>query len=166
MTDLLREELDKMKKVDGPIDTDFIDVDVNFFRTYADRTHHGKEEDILFKQLAEKPLSSEHRQMLALLTEEHKKARAIVSDLAQNRARILEGDTSALADIRTLIEELIVFYPAHIEKEDKHFFYPTMDYFSESELQTMLQQFRDFDAQMIHEMYQQKLTDLAEGLEE
>jgi len=30
---------------------EFIDAAVDFIRTYADRCHHGKEEDILFRQL-------------------------------------------------------------------------------------------------------------------
>jgi hemerythrin-like domain-containing protein len=39
------------------IDTVFIDTAVDFIRMYADRTHHGKEEDILFRELAKKQLS-------------------------------------------------------------------------------------------------------------
>ncbi len=41
----------------GRIDTNVTAVAVDFFRTYADRTHHGKEEDILFRDLAKKRLS-------------------------------------------------------------------------------------------------------------
>ncbi len=36
------------------IDPVFIDSAVDFIRTYADRTHHGKEEDILFRELEKK----------------------------------------------------------------------------------------------------------------
>jgi hemerythrin-like domain-containing protein len=35
----------------------FIDTAVDFIRTYADRCHHGKEEDILFRNLAKKKTS-------------------------------------------------------------------------------------------------------------
>ena len=41
----------------------------------------------------------------------------------------------------------------HIEKEDKHFFIPAMDYFSRDEQQKMLDEFREFDRKMIHEKY-------------
>lgn len=37
----------------GVIDALFVDAVVDFVRTYADRTHHGKEEDILFRDLEE-----------------------------------------------------------------------------------------------------------------
>ena len=36
------------------VDPVFIDTAVDFIHTYADRCHHGKEEDILFKALAAK----------------------------------------------------------------------------------------------------------------
>jgi hypothetical protein len=37
-------QIEKEEKID-PV---FVDTTVDFIRTYADRTHHGKEEDILF----------------------------------------------------------------------------------------------------------------------
>ena len=36
----------------GRIDLVFVQAIVDFIGTYADRTHHGKEEDILFRRLA------------------------------------------------------------------------------------------------------------------
>jgi hemerythrin-like domain-containing protein len=41
-------QIEKEEKVD-PV---FVDTTVDFIRTYADRTHHGKEEDILFRELS------------------------------------------------------------------------------------------------------------------
>ena len=53
MITLLETELQQSKK-SLKIDTEFIKVAIDFFKTYADRTHHGKEEDILFKSLSKK----------------------------------------------------------------------------------------------------------------
>jgi hemerythrin-like domain-containing protein len=39
------------------IDPVFVDIAVDFIRVYADRMHHGKEEDILFRELNNKPLA-------------------------------------------------------------------------------------------------------------
>jgi hemerythrin-like domain-containing protein len=55
MVPVLGEELNRMKKT-GKADPRFIVSAVDFFRTYADRTHLGKEEDILFKVLESKML--------------------------------------------------------------------------------------------------------------
>jgi len=38
-------------------DTTFIETAVDIIRTYADRCHHGKEEDILFRELKKKPIA-------------------------------------------------------------------------------------------------------------
>jgi hypothetical protein len=40
-----------------------------------------------------------------------------------------------------------------IEKEDKHFFFPTQEYFSKDEQDAVLLEFEDFNAKMIHEKY-------------
>ncbi|MGE5790278.1 MAG: hemerythrin, partial [Syntrophaceae bacterium] len=51
------------------------------------------------------------------------------------------------------LKELVDFYPGHIEKEDKRFFFPCLEYFTQAEQDRMLQEFRDFDRNMIHEKY-------------
>ena len=55
----IKKEIEKMKKYNkaNPL---FIDIAVDFIRMYADRTHHGKEEDILFRDLEKKSLSPNH----------------------------------------------------------------------------------------------------------
>ena len=46
-------KLEELTRTEKP-DLDFINKAVDFLRTYADRCHHGKEEDILFRSLNEK----------------------------------------------------------------------------------------------------------------
>ena len=52
------------------IDPYFVDTAVDFIRVYADRTHHGKEEDIMFNELRGKELSNEDRQLMNELIED------------------------------------------------------------------------------------------------
>jgi hemerythrin-like domain-containing protein len=51
------------------------------------------------------------------------------------------------------MKSLIQFYPKHIEKEDKHFFIPCMEYFSETEQESILREEWEFDRNLIHEKY-------------
>jgi len=140
-----------------------IDSAVDFFKTYADRTHHGKEEDILFRDLAGKQLSPEHKKIMDELTEEHVFARKKVRSLKNAMDAYVQGSSGAsLDDIAGCLAELVKLYPAHIEKEDKHFFYPCLEYFTGEEQGRMLEEFADFDRKMIHEKY----NALVEGLEE
>jgi hemerythrin-like domain-containing protein len=53
MIRLISSRLSAIQK-ENKVDTIFIDKTVDFIRTYAERTHHGKEEDILFLNLKQK----------------------------------------------------------------------------------------------------------------
>jgi hemerythrin-like domain-containing protein len=53
------------------VDPVFVDTAVDFIRTYADRTHHGKEEDILFRNLGKRELSAEDQRVMQELIDEH-----------------------------------------------------------------------------------------------
>ena len=147
----LRVETEKVRQ--GGLDPVFIDQAVDFFRTYADRTHHGKEEDILFRGLQAKSLKPEHRVIMDELVSEHVYARKTVWELLKAKDVYLQGDEDALGEVEERFHRLIELYPSHIEKEDRRFFYPVMEYFSPEEQEKMLQEFYVFDRSMIHEKY-------------
>lgn len=149
---LLEKELLEINAGRKP-DAKFIYAAVDFFRTYADRTHHGKEEDILFRDLSAKPITEEHKRIVAELLDEHVLARKNVLGLYEANDRYEKGDTAAVSDIASAIKNLTELYPMHIEKEDRHFFIPTMEYFTEDEQVKMLREFYLFDRNMIHEKY-------------
>ncbi len=143
------------------VDPVFIDTAVDFMRTYADRTHHGKEEEILFTELAKKDLAPEHRQTMTELLEDHVWARKTTASLVEAKNDYLLERDGALDDLLLHLEELVMFYPQHIEREDKNFFIPCMQYFSEAEQAAMLARMAEFDRLMIHEKYRS----IVEGIE-
>ena len=91
---------------------------VDFIRTYADRTHHGKEEDILFRDLAEVEMSEEDGRVMQELVDEHVHARRLVGELVEANERYRQGETGTLATILEKLDALVELYPGHIEKED------------------------------------------------
>jgi hemerythrin-like domain-containing protein len=135
------------------VDPVFVDSAVDFIRVYADRTHHGKEEDILFRELNNKKLTEEDRQIMEELIEEHVFGRHTNKALAEANTNYRNGDDSALIDITTNLKTLTDFYPKHIEKEDKVFFPSSRSYFTDEEDQAILAEFWEFDRNMIHEKY-------------
>jgi hemerythrin-like domain-containing protein len=138
----------------------FIDNAVDFIRVYADRTHHGKEEDILFRDLGNKDMSIEEKRIMSELVEEHVLGRKTVSDLVDAKKRHFAGDESALEMVIEKLEFLVTFYPKHIEKEDKVFFPAMMKYLPVEEQQRMLGEFWEFDRNMIHEKYRNLVGEL------
>jgi hemerythrin-like domain-containing protein len=144
-------------------DVVFIDTMVDFIRIYADRTHHGKEEDILFRDLAKKKMSPEDEKMMMELVDEHTYARKTVGELVDAKNRYAGGDSDALDIIIDKMSELTKFYPVHIQKEDNEFFPNTERYFSKEELDAMLSEFWEFDRKMIHEKYGRLCESLSAG---
>ena len=149
MVRLLRKPLE----ADNAVDPAFVDEVVDFMRSYADRTHHGKEEDILFKKLEAKGITGDLERTMRELIEEHKIARAGVRELAQLNLSLAQGDRSVLPRMREVLGILAELYPRHIEREDKHFFLPAMQLLTQEEKDKMLADFAEFDRQMIHEKY-------------
>lgn len=152
MLSVIKEALKEIK-LKFKVDPVFVDTAVDFIRVYADRTHHGKEEDILFRDLKNKPLSDEDRRIMNELIEEHHFGRRTTKALVEANTSYRNGDKRALADISQSLMTLIEFYPRHIEKEDKVFFPSSKTYFTEMEDQAMLAEFYEFDRKMIHEKY-------------
>ena len=152
----------KMRVMDEKSVTDlrFIDIEIYFLKIYADRCHHGKEEDILFKELENRPISVEHKKIMDSLISDHAYGRKMVGALVDARDRYQKGDKTVLKDIIDRLRDLIAFYPRHIEVEDRHFFLPCMKYFSQDEQDSMLAEFQRFDAELIHEKYKAVVSDL------
>lgn len=137
----------------GKVDSVFIDTFVDFIRTYADRTHHGKEEDILFKALEHKDMNINDRKMMQDLVNDHILSRKAVGELVAANRNYVAGDVTSMGVISDKLSFLLDLYPKHISKEDKVFFPNTEHYFSDEELDRMLDDFRKFDRKMIHEKY-------------
>ena len=89
------------------------------------------------------------------LIEEHQQGRKTVADLVKAKRQYLEGDQEALSIMLDRLKFLIDFYPKHIGKEDKHFFMPIMNYFSQEEKEVMLQEEWEFDKNLIHHIYKE-----------
>ena len=152
MIEVMEEDIVLIEK-GGKADPEFIEMAVDFIRTYADRCHHGKEEDILFRDLGLKKLSPDHRRIMEELIEEHRWARKVTGRLVEANTRYVQGNREALSSIVHSMMALVEFYPKHIEKEDKHFFIPCMDYFTDVEKETLLKEEYEFDKSLIHEKY-------------
>lgn len=162
MANVMREQAEHLG-AGGELDIRFIPAVVDFMRTYADRTHHGKEEDILFRELRSKKLSVEHRRILEKLERDHAQARQMVAKLTNIGKSHAEGHPSAAYEASMLMKDLVELYRQHIEEEDQRFFVPVMEYLSPTERDAMLAAFMDFDSRMIHEKYAQVVEGMGGG---
>lgn len=166
MVALMRQELERIRAniaVDPEfafVDPVFIDTAVDFLRIYADRCHHGKEEDILFAELATKDLTPDLKKTMDDLTADHVQAREYTGELVKAKENYLRQEPDAVNQILSYLDRLTSMYPQHIETEDRHFFIPCMEYFTAAEKDALLERMYEFDRKMIHERYQGVVSEI------
>ena len=136
---------------------------VHFIQAFADRCHHGKEEDILFRELVRKEISPEHRRIIDELIGEHQLGRQLTQAISRANERFQQGDAGALMEIADGFRRLIAFYPEHIRKEDKGFFIPVMDYFSREEKDAILREGYEADSRLLHKEHEALVAGLEPG---
>lgn len=164
MIEVMKRQLQRWER-GGKVDPSFIETAVDFIRTYADRCHHGKEEDILFRDLSEKSISSDHKRIMEELVADHRWGRKTTGRLTEANEAYRNGDAEGASTILDCVKALVEFYPKHIEKEDRHFFIPIMDYFSKEEKDAMLNEEYEFDRVLIHEKYRDSVRQAEEHVE-
>jgi hemerythrin-like domain-containing protein len=157
---LIAGTLPSMRSAAGSVDPLWVDAVVDFVRFYADRTHHGKEEDIMFRQLESRRLSAADRQLMDDLVQDHQSARRTTRAIVEANARYRTGDEAALNEMAVGFEALVALYPGHIAREDKVFFPAARNYLTDEEDKRMLEEFWEFDRKMIHEKYRQVVETL------
>ena len=135
------------------IDPVFVAIAVDFIRVYADRTHHGKEEEILMRELKKKSLSVNDQAIMNDLIRDHMLVRQTTALISSANDRYRGGDDIALIVIANNLKTLIEFFPKHIEKEDKKFYPASRAYFTDEEDQAMLAEFGELDRKMVYEKY-------------
>ncbi|MBI2630116.1 hemerythrin domain-containing protein [Candidatus Pacearchaeota archaeon] len=101
------------------IDKEFFIKAIDFIRNYADKFHHAKEEDILFKELC-KPEAKMHCNPTEQMLYEHDLGRGFVKEMEK---AVLEGDKEKLIENSRSYAQLL---REHIYKED-NILYPMAD---------------------------------------
>jgi hemerythrin-like domain-containing protein len=93
---------------------------VGFFRNFADRCHHGKEEAMLFPALESAGLPRDGGPT-GVMCMEHEDGRACVQGIAAATAR-LARDPAAAQEVVQHARQFVALLRAHIEKENNVLF--------------------------------------------
>jgi hemerythrin-like domain-containing protein len=99
------------------ISPDYFRKSIDFIRTYADRYHHAKEEDILFAKLGKVGFSPKAGPVAVMLFE-HDQSRGFVSKLENANERYAAGDKNAIPEIVENARVYAALLRQHINKED------------------------------------------------
>ena len=147
----------------GEIDPDTLTNVVDFFRTYADKFHHAKEEAQLFPTLEKRGVKPKGCP-IGVLHSEHEQGRILVSALNDAIQKSQHGNAAANATVGSHIKSMIGFYTDHIWKEDYLLFPMSKKVLTESDQTEFQQGFAKIDVKMGEE-FQSKYRHVVERLE-
>lgn len=150
---------------EGDYDIDDFTRIIDFVRTYTDKLHHGKEEDILFKTMEEELERLAKSGAIKGMYIEHDNGRLYMANLENGVAKFKEGDDEARLDIIANSICYADLLDRHIEKENT-----AMYNFAERMLSNESKEFIENEAKKIDEQankdgIQEKYLNLLSELE-
>ncbi|KXG76113.1 hemerythrin domain-containing protein [Thermotalea metallivorans] len=102
----------------APVDDEAFRKIIDFVRNYADRHHHSKEEDILFKKMSDELGEAVAKGPIMGMFAEHDLGRLFISNLEQALDKVKEGDQDARVDVIANAIAYTDLLHRHIDKED------------------------------------------------
>lgn len=126
-------------------------------RTFADRCHHGKEEERLFPMLVARGMSTQHGP-IAVMLDDHRSGRAYVRDM---------GEACTTADAARFVpaaEGYVALLRDHIAKEDGVLFPMAESMLDTAARETLLQSFRAFERDDLGAGTHERMLALADEL--
>ena len=129
------------------IDAELLREAVQFMREFADHLHHSKEEDHLFPALQRKSVP-EHGGPIGVMKDEHEEARTLVAFFEETVEAYAEQGKGAAEAVCAAIYNIAAIYPDHIWKEDNVLYPLAAEVFTSEELNELLHQFEDVEAEI------------------
>lgn len=120
MLDVLEAICNQLEKGEE-VDPSHLEGVLDFLKTFADKCHHGKEENVLFPALEQAGVPREGGP-IGVMLHEHSNGREYIEALAQGIEDYKKGNQNAVPTIVKKAREYILLMRSHIEKEDKVLF--------------------------------------------
>ena len=138
---------------------------VEFLRVFADRCHHGKEEDLLFPAMEKAGIPRE-RGPIGVMLMEHEEGRGHIRKMADALARNRKGEAAAMKDFARGARQYFDLLTQHIQKENQVLF-PMGDRVLSQDVQAKLAEgFEKIEEERIGKGTHERFHRLLEELEE
>lgn len=136
---------------------------VEFLKLYADRQHHGKEEDLLFPELGMKGMPS-NGGPIAVMLMEHQIGRSHIARMSEAAEVYQNGDRTAGAEWADAALDYVSLLREHIAKENNVLFVMAERFLSSADQQRLAKEFDGVDKSKMGEGEGERLLRLAERL--
>ena len=94
---------------------------LEFLKIFADRCHHGKEEDLLFPEMEKAGIPKDHGPLGVMLTE-HDAGRRFILGMSEAVDQLRSGNSEAISEFVANARDYIGLLSQHIEKENNILF--------------------------------------------
>ena len=149
----------------GELDARSAEQAIDFFRNFADRCHHGKEESHFFPAMEAKGFSGDCGPTRVMRLE-HELGRREVAGMSDALAALEAGDSAAPQRFAEHARAYIDLLREHIQKEDHCLFGMADQTFSQADQQQLLEAFAQVESEHMglgtHEKYLQIADELAD----
>lgn len=136
---------------------------IEFFRLYADKTHHGKEEDLLFPAMIEHGFSREAGPIHCMLAD-HENNRALTRQMIEAANAYGAGDREAGRRFAAAAERYVSVLREHIQKENLVLFVMAENTLPAEDEPELLAKFVDVDDNKIGAAEIKRLLELRDSL--
>ena len=162
MLNILERVCDKLEMREQ-VNAEHLEQILEFFKVFADKCHHGKEEDLLFPAMEEAGIPKEEGPIGVMLVE-HSEGRNCIKGMVEAVAEYKQNGKSVpskfIQNARTYVELLT----QHIDKENNILFEMADIHLSANKQEELLQEFEQFERDKIgvgiHEELHEILNDL------
>ncbi len=138
---------------------------VDFVRNFADKNHHGKEEDNLFPRLEERGVPKEGGP-LGMMLYEHDLGRGFIQAIEGAIEGYESGDEAAARVIAENIGRYTQLLAEHIWKEENVLFQIADQVLSEDDQQDLAERFERVEAEVSGPNVLKRYTDMLERVEQ
>ena len=148
---------------DGRLEREPARLAIDFFRSFADHSHHGKEEHLLFGMLQGKEFPG-NADAIELLSGEHDEGRAHLQSMCEAIYPASEGDAGALRQFADNSTSYIRMLREHIHKEDDCLFPMAAEAMTPEEQEELSEAFDKFDNAELGKGFRDKYVKIANQL--
>ncbi len=159
------ERLAERCRAEGRLDAGPARDAIEFFRGFADRCHHGKEENHLFPMMEQRGFSPDSGPTAAM-RQEHAQGRELVSAMADALDGASTGDAAARDAWLQAARGFLDLLREHIRKEDHCLFPMAEQALTEADKGKLQEAFARVNTEEIGEAERQRLMQIAASLTE
>jgi hemerythrin-like domain-containing protein len=165
-TETTAERLSRGEKVPDSIPADIVE----FFQLFADRCHHGKEEEVLFPRLVEKGMPKQGGPVGVML-HEHEMGRELIRQMRQAGDDYRSGKAGAASSWAQAARSYANLLREHISKENEVLFVMAERMLDESEQKELAEAFERVEIERmgagthdrLHARMEQLIHEVASG---